>query len=99
MLQQRQWPCYFFANDTTGEKDFEEFFTDREECDTDRFAARSVIRNRPDFDCAGLDGLTASISSMLSRGEWTRNEMIDHFNRMISEFNHRETGKFLDRRM
>jgi hypothetical protein len=25
LIAQRKWPCYFFASDTTGEKDFEEF--------------------------------------------------------------------------
>ena len=65
----------------------------------DRFAALGVIRNKPDFDGAALDEFTKGISGMLSRGAWTRAEMIDLFNRMIPEFNHRETGKFLDGRM
>ena len=99
LIQQRKWPCYFFASDTTGEKDFEEFFTESEELDMDRFAALGVIRNKPDFDGAALDEFTKGISGMLSRGAWTRAEMIDLFNRMIPEFNHRETGKFLDGRM
>ena len=99
LIQQRKWPCYFFASDTTGEKDFEEFFTEREELDMDRFAALGVIRNKPDFDGAALDEFTKGISGMLSRGAWTRAGMIDLFNRMIPEFNHRETGKFLDGRM
>jgi FlaA1/EpsC-like NDP-sugar epimerase len=99
LIRQRKWPCYFFASDTTGEKDFEEFFTEREELDMDRFAALGVIRNKPEFDSAALDEFTKAISEMLSRGAWTRAEMIDLFNRMIPEFNHRETGKFLDGRM
>jgi len=27
LIAKKQWPCYFFSSDTTGEKDFEEFFT------------------------------------------------------------------------
>ena len=34
----------------TGEKDFEEFFTDKEDLDMDRFETIGVIRNKPDFD-------------------------------------------------
>jgi hypothetical protein len=30
LVARRQWPCYFFASDTTGGKNFEEFFTERE---------------------------------------------------------------------
>ena len=32
-------------------------------------------------------------------GEWNRGELIDLFNYMIPNFNHKETGKFLDGRM
>jgi FlaA1/EpsC-like NDP-sugar epimerase len=30
LAARRRWPCYFFKSDTTGEKDFEEFYTDQE---------------------------------------------------------------------
>ncbi|MEO3961148.1 UDP-N-acetylglucosamine 4,6-dehydratase, partial [Chromobacterium piscinae] len=29
LITKKRWPCYFFKSDTTGEKDFEEFFTDK----------------------------------------------------------------------
>ena len=41
----KQWPCYFFKSDTTGEKDFEEFFTDNETLDMKRFENLGVIKN------------------------------------------------------
>lgn len=34
-----------------------------------------------------------------TKGEWARGELIDLFNEMIPNFNHKETGKFLDGRM
>jgi len=99
LIPQRRWPCYFFSSDTTGEKDFEEFFTDREDLDMARFDAIGVIRNRAEFDGRILGVFIEEIQGMLRRGAWTRGEMINLFNRMIPEFNHRETGKFLDARM
>ena len=45
----KQWPCYFFKSDETGEKDFEEFFTDNEDLDMERFETVGVIRNQPEF--------------------------------------------------
>ncbi len=99
LVAQRKWPCYFFRSDTTGEKDFEEFFTDREDIDMERYGAIGVIRNKPVFDEGMLVHFMSEIQAMLRRGAWTRGEMIDLFNRMIPEFNHRETGKFLDGRM
>ena len=55
LIAKKQWPCYFFESDTTGEKDFEEFFTNNEDLDLDRFDTVGVIRNQPDFDEAKLD--------------------------------------------
>jgi FlaA1/EpsC-like NDP-sugar epimerase len=99
LIRRRKWPCYFFASDTTGEKDFEEFYTDAEDLDLKRFESIGVIRCPPKFDAAKLDAFLQSIDAMLTAGSWNRAELIDLFNRTITEFNHRETGKFLDGRM
>ncbi|MCW9067877.1 MAG: UDP-N-acetylglucosamine 4,6-dehydratase, partial [Sulfurimonas sp.] len=39
-----KWPCLFTSSDTTGEKDFEEFFTDKEVLDMQRFENLGVIK-------------------------------------------------------
>ncbi len=96
---QRKYPVYYFTSDTTGEKDFEEFYTDKEDLDFNRFRDIGVIRNVADYDDVKLDFFTNEIQKMKNRGSWTRGELIDLFNRMIPEFNHKETGKFLDSRM
>jgi FlaA1/EpsC-like NDP-sugar epimerase len=95
----RQWPVYFFKSDTTGEKDFEEFYTERETLDMGRFESMGIIKNKPDFDDAKLDAFAARIQELRGRGSWERGDLIDLFNEMIPEFNHKETGKFLDGRM
>ena len=94
-----KYPVYFFASDTTGEKDFEEFYTENEVLDMDRFHSIGVIQNKPDFDEEKLEGFTKAIQEMKARGSWGRGELIDLFNWMIPNFNHKETGKFLDGRM
>ena len=48
-IANKQWLCYFFKSDTTGEKDFEEFFTDNEDLDMKRFETVVVIRKQPEF--------------------------------------------------
>jgi len=45
-----KYPVYFFKSDTTGEKDFEEFYTDMETLDLNRFSDLGVIKNEPKFD-------------------------------------------------
>lgn len=49
-INKKQWPCYFFKSDTTGEKDFEEFFTDNETLDINRFSSIGIIKSDPNFD-------------------------------------------------
>ena len=95
----RKYPVYFFNSDTTGEKDFEEFYTDKETLDMNRFESIGVIKNELDYDSKKLDEFENAIKTMRSKGSWNRGELIDLFNQMIPDFNHKETGKFLDARM
>ena len=96
---QHKYPVCFFGSDTTGEKDFEEFYTDNETLDMERFKTLGIIKNEAVFDEAKLAMFTDRIGAMRANGEWTRGEMIDLFNEMIPNFNHKETGKFLDSKM
>lgn len=99
LIPQRKWPCLFFASDTTGEKDFEEFFTENEELDMERFANIGVIKSRLAYDGALLDDFLAEIDAIRARGRWDKRVLVDLFNRMIPEFHHRETGRYLDAKM
>lgn len=94
-----KYPVYFFKSDTTGEKDFEEFFTANEKVVMDRFESLGVIQNDLIYDEKMLEYFTSAITKMKKKGEWNRGELIDLFNEMIPNFNHKETGKFLDGRM
>lgn len=99
LIAEKQWPCYFFESDTTGEKDFEEFFTDKEDLDMGRFESIGVIRNAPQFDAAQLDGFAAEIDALRAKPTWTKEEIVQLFFQMLPEFAHKETGKYLDQRM
>ncbi|GHU02540.1 UDP-N-acetylglucosamine 4,6-dehydratase [Spirochaetia bacterium] len=96
---QGKYPVYFFKSDTTGEKDFEEFYTENEKLDMERFEAIGIIKNDPVYDGQKLKMFTDTIQALRRKGTWSRCELIDLFNTMIPEFNHKETGKFLDGRM
>ena len=95
----RRWPVYFFSSDTTGEKDFEEFYTADEKLDLDRFKALGVIENEAVWDATRVEGFERRIHDLRARGSWDRRDLIDLFNQTIPEFHHLETGKFLDGRM
>ena len=95
----KKYPVYFFKSDTTGEKDFEEFYTGEETLDMERFNSIGIVKNDALYDEHKLNVFTETIRTLRKKGEWTRLELIDLFNFMIPEFNHKETGKFLDGRM
>lgn len=99
LIAKKKWPCYFFASDTTGEKDFEEFYTSAETLDMERFENLGIIKNAPDFDAGKLEHFTRTIEAIRARLVWDKPEMVDLFNEMIPGFCHKETGKYLDGRM
>lgn len=99
LIAAKKWPVYFFASDTTGEKDFEEFFTDAETLDMDRFDNIGVILNEPTFDNGRLEHFLATIEAIRSGKTWDKPEIVALFNYMIPDFAHKETGKYLDNRM
>jgi FlaA1/EpsC-like NDP-sugar epimerase len=99
LIAAKQWPCYFFKSDTTGEKDFEEFFTDAEDLVMDRFETVGVIRNQPDFDGASLDEFMNGIEALREKGTWVKEDIVKLYFSLLPEFAHKETGKYLDQRM
>ncbi len=99
LISKKQWPCYFFYSDTTGEKDFEEFFTDNEDLDMERFETVGVIKNQPDFDEIKLNEFMNGIEVLRERGAWTKDDIVKLYFGLLPEFAHKETGKYLDQRM
>ncbi|MEO6306053.1 MAG: UDP-N-acetylglucosamine 4,6-dehydratase [Bacteroidia bacterium] len=97
--QKKQWPCLFSESDTTGEKDFEEFFTDKETLDLVRFGNLGIIKNELIFDDNKLNGFSNAISQLKKDQQWTKEQLLDLFNQMIPGFGHKETGKYLDAKM
>jgi FlaA1/EpsC-like NDP-sugar epimerase len=99
LIANKQWPCYFFNSDTTGEKDFEEFFTDNEDLDMKRFETVGVIKNQPDFDEAKLDDFMGGIEALRNNGTWSKDDIVKLYFGLLPDFAHKETGKYLDQRM
>ena len=99
LIASKHWPCYFFESDTSGEKDFEEFFTDNETLEMDRFQNLGVIKNEAKFSSDMLDNFIDVIHDLRAQAAWEKAPIVDLFNEMIPDFDHKETGKYLDGRM
>jgi FlaA1/EpsC-like NDP-sugar epimerase len=93
------WPCLFDSSDTTGEKDFEEFFTSSETLDMQRFESLGVIKNELIDDNEMLIFFEEEISRLKLSKSWAKVNLVDLFRKMIPAFGHKEAGKYLDSKM
>ena len=89
----------FFKTDTTGEKDFEEFYTEKEDLLMDRFSSIGIIQNEASFIETNLDIFEKDINHLRKKGKWCKEDILKIFNEILPEFDHKETGKYLDQRM
>ncbi|MDB9989826.1 UDP-N-acetylglucosamine 4,6-dehydratase [Flavobacteriales bacterium] len=93
------WPCLFSKSDTTGEKDFEEFFTAFETLNLNRFNGLGIIKNELEYENDKLDYFTKTIDQLRDKKSWEKNQLVSLFYEMIPDFGHMEKGKYLDSKM
>ena len=97
--KENTWPCFFAKSDTSGEKGFEEFYTDSEELDLNKFKNIGIIKNKINFNEQKLNLFESKIRKFKNDLNWDKSDLKNLFNFMIPDFNHKETGKFLDSKM
>jgi len=96
---QGKWPCLFSKSDTTGEKDFEEFFMEGELLDLESFENLGIVKSNLLFDETKLDYFISRIDQMKDSSGWNKEEIVELFCSLIKDFDHKETGKYLDSKM
>ena len=99
MEKDGKWPCLFTKSDTTGEKDFEEFYTKKELLDMNRFENLGVIKNSDNVEVDKINHFSESISAMKQNKNWTKEQLVTLFCDLLPDFQHKETGKYLDGKM
>jgi len=99
MPDQKKWPCLFTGSDTTGEKDFEEFFTDKETLDLEKFQNLGIIKNELKLENQQLQIFEETIAGFRNLKSWSKEDIVELFHIMIPNFGHKEKGKYLDSKM
>ena len=99
LINQKKWPCYFFNSDTTGEKDFEEFFTEEERLDLETFENIGIIKNFPEYDNEKLERFINLVKEISINKISSKKILVDLFKEIIPNFLHDEKDKYLDERM
>ena len=94
-----KWPCYYFESDTTGEKPFEEFYSEQERVSFDQFESIGVVK----FD-AGEENIDYECFLKLYRkfkksDNWKKSELVNIFKIFLPNFLHEEKNKSLDQKM
>lgn len=94
-----KWPCLFSKSDTSGEKDIEEFYRNDEIVDFDTYNSLGVIKNNYIDYSDKIDLFKNSILEIKKKMYWDKKDLVDLFNLILPEFDHKETGKYLDSKM
>lgn len=97
--RQRKWPCYFFKSDTTGEKDFEEFYMEHEKLDLNKYTDVGIVRSELKFEHEKLEYFEGEIESLKRNRKWSKESLVSLFRELLPEFMHEEKGKYLDSKM
>ena len=93
------YPVCFFTTDTSGEKMYEEFYTDSEQVDFNYMSEMGVINKQDIKDIAALRSLIKSLKEAFNNEKTSKKDIIQLMTNFIQDFNHKETGKNLDQKM
>ena len=93
------YPCEFFGSDTSGEKTFEEFYTDGDIKDETKFLNLGVVKNSKKRSIEEVEGIFARLRAVFDRKEATKDDVVEVLGEYLPDFHHIEKGKSLDSRM
>lgn len=93
------YPVYFFETDTSGEKAYEEFYTERDQVDMASFQALGVIKNSPRPNPATITETLAAFDQLFADQAVNKAAVVALLGRYLPDFDHIETHKRLDDKM
>ena len=97
-LNGHRYPVYFFESDTSGEKLYEEFYTDEETIDLERFQSLGVVTNAARRRKKELDKIIDVLEDLF-KTETQKESVVKMLNQLLPTFQHVETGLNLDQKM
>ncbi len=93
------YPVYFFESDTSGEKPYEEFFTENEAIDNERFINLGIIKNTVRRDPGEVNEIIEGLGRLFASENVTKAAIVDNLKSLLPNFEHIEKGKGLDSKM
>ena len=93
------YPCEFFTSDTSGEKTFEEFYTDTDVKDETKFVNLGVVKNAKKPTIEEVEAIFAELHRVFDTEGSTKADVVAALGKYLGNFHHIEKGKSLDSRM
>jgi FlaA1/EpsC-like NDP-sugar epimerase len=93
------YPVYFFESDTSGEKLYEEFFTETDLVDQETFSSLGVIKNARKLLKSEIESTIFELKALMDSGNCDKSSIVELLQKYIPDFQHIETGKTLDQKM
>jgi FlaA1/EpsC-like NDP-sugar epimerase len=94
-----KYPVHYSGSNTSGEKAFEEFYTDSETVDFARLRALGIVTGKQRPDISRIETLFAKLNAVFSKENTTKEEVVEIMAEYLPNFEHIETGKSLDSKM
>ena len=95
----KEYPVCYSHSDTSGEKAFEEFFTEEEEVDFSRMKSLGIVINKIIPDKTKVKELFEKLKNVFAQEKATKEEVVQIIKEYLPNFEHVETGKSLDDKM
>jgi len=92
-----KYPIYFFKTDTSGEKTYEEFFTEEEDYEVNKYDSLGFI-NTP-YIKISFEDVEADFESVFNNPNSQKSDIVTIIKKYVPDFMHIETGKHLDQKM
>jgi FlaA1/EpsC-like NDP-sugar epimerase len=92
-----KYPIYFFKTDTSGEKTFEEFYTDDEDYNINTYDSLGFI-NTPDIKIS-FEDVEVDFDDVFNNPNSDKLDIVTVIKKYVPDFMHIETGKHLDQKM
>ncbi len=99
LIKNRQWPCFYFETDTSGEKKSEEFYTEDENVKLNVFQSIGVVKIGKGYEEFDWNEFISIYEKFKNSSKWEKAGLISIFKKYLKNFNHKETNKNLDQKM
>jgi FlaA1/EpsC-like NDP-sugar epimerase len=92
-----KYPIYFFNTDTSGEKTYEEFYTEEEDYEINKYDSLGFI-NTPEIKIS-FEDVESDFENVFKNSNSNKSDIITVIKKYVPDFMHIETGKHLDQKM